>query len=313
MSDPLGPKPSLEPALVADAEWGADAVAEVENQSWQHDPDLADAQAAAPQEDEVQPETTQSEEQSPEEPQAEPAPDEIPVDASPRAQDRIRETIAERNAERERANQLQAMLEKLVQSQTRTTALQEQQYAAQAARQQAENAKQGEAAILAKFKAYGLNEHSVSDWLAFESITKAEVAERKLAAYEEAEAQRQQEARVTQYETVLKRELETAGKRFKISDEDIVDLYDQAYSLARAKQIANPAEAVARVLKPYVKLAKPAPVATKRPDPNDPTHNAISARGRAAERRPGEKPSGRPNKIRDVEDIEREMGAGRFD
>lgn len=316
IADPLGTRPAVTPAVVA-GEWdSSDVIASVENQAWQHDPDSANVRAS--QAEEVSPETSQPEDAPPAEQPAEEQPvveaqgETTPEDATPRAQQRIREMVAERNAEKQRADQLQATLERLIASQTRSVTLQEQVHAEQAARQQAEKAKQDEGNLVARLKALGLREDVAADWLAFEAIQKTEAVQREIAAFRQAETQRQQETAIRDYESSLRKELVSQAKRFKIDDEDIEDLYDQAYATARAKQISNPAEVVAKVLKPYTKIAKPVPPPTKRPDPNDPVHNAISARGRGAERQAGDTPSGRPKK-RSIEEIERDMGAGRFD
>lgn len=305
--DPFAPA-SHAPAKTG-GEWdapAADPVQEIENQAWQYDQDAVDAEAAA-QPIEAKEEAPETEEPKEETPVVEAAEDGPPVDASPRAQQRIRELAAERKASETENTRLREMLARLVESQQRSTALQERQHEEQAARVQAEKAKQSEADLLAKFKTFGFKDDSVSDWLAFEAVQKAEAAQRELAQFREADQRREREASVARYESTLRRELETQAKRFKIDESDVADLYEQAYAVARAKQIANPAEAVAKVLKPYTKLARPTPVATKRPDPNDPAHQAISARGRAAERI--SKPA---KKIRDVEEIEREMGAGKL-
>jgi hypothetical protein len=250
------------------------------------------------------------------EPEEEPViaePEEMPQGASPRAQQRIRELAAQRKASEDRADRLETAMAELLSSQARQSRHQEYLLSEQAARTQAEKSKQGEEALLAKFKALGFNEQDVSHWMAFESIQKAEAAEQKLKAFEEHQLRREREQLTQRYESSLRKELETQAKRFQLDAEQVEDLYEHAYALARAKQLRDPAEAVAITLKPIAKALTARPkAASKRPDAQDPMHNAISTRGRAGERRAGDSPNGSAKK-RDVEDIEREWGAGRFD
>ena len=230
---------------------------------------------------------------------------------TPNVQTRIRELNGKKKAAEAKASTLEQTLQQFLAAQQRQQAMQEQFMREEQDRRTATKSTSERTQMLEQFKTLGFDETNVGHWLAFEAIQKAEAA--TAAAQQQAAVLQQaaQAAQVRAYENELSnqldRNLRDAAGALRVPEATRDALYEQAYAVAAAKQLADPAEAVALVLKPLIPLLRgkaAAPKPTKAPAADDARFNVMAASGRGAGQKAGQNPSGRKPK-RDVEELEK--------
>lgn len=286
-------------------EQSAQLVDEIENSAWEHDPDEINREMAsdfevADEDEQVVGDETPSEPEvevkTDEEQVNEPAEEDGPTE-SPRANDRIRQLVQERNA-------LEAKLEAYIALQEQRAAREEQLYKQQQAQIEAQRAAETQKQFLEQLKQYGFDDANVSHVLALQALEAAREAKEAAQRDRQEREKAAQTARYKAYENALSVELDKSLTR---DGKQIVDpavrntLYKAAYAVAREEQLANPSEAVKRVVAPILAALTPQKPQTKRPQPSDQTHKVISTSGRAVGKSPGTRASGKKPLARDVQ------------
>jgi hypothetical protein len=313
MPDPFNQRPNVERDKKP-GEWDSNTHKDVEDyeaESWKHNPDeFIDGEDFDAVEETNEPETEEPDQpdQDPSEETEEESPEPSePVEdiATPtRAQQRIQELNAQRKRAETENSELRAMMREMVTAQKFQADIARQQIDARNAHEaQLAQARQREE-LLNNFKQLGFDESKISDWLAFEAIQKAEAAEERARRAEQDHVQRVANANYRAYEIALAGALDRSIKDLGLTKEQRDGFYEQAYLVARDKQLKDPNEAVRRVLAPvqtilqrHAKAAKPKPTL---PKPDAQTQAVISAKGRAVNRAPGEKASGKKELAADV-------------
>ena len=320
MPDALGSKPSLQ-RDTKPGEWDGDgkgnakpSLDDIESQVWKYDPDerIEGEDFDVPVEETNEPETEEPEAnedesltdtQEEEDPEPSEPVEEVPSTPS-RAQQRIQELNEQRKQAQQEAAELRAMMRDLFTAQKVQSDFARQQIEARNAQeaQRAQALKREE--LLNSFKQLGFDESKMSDWLAFEAIQKAEAAEERARRAEMDQQQRVQAASYRAYELALANALDNSIKDLNLTKEQRDGFYEQAYLVAREKQLRDPTEAIKRVLAPVhtalVAAAKAAKPKQQMPRPDKQTQEVISARGRAVNRAPGQKASGKKELAADV-------------
>lgn len=339
MPDGFARPANLKPARGGDWDDG-DAVTKmeaVEEQAWDYDPDANtdDDPVVSPAVEDNQPEE-ESESESEDIPLddledeesaegMETQPNEAPAEKPSRFQARISEVIAEKKAAEARAEAVESKLREmemrqssLFVAQERAAKLQEEYLASEMAkqRQSEEAARQQE--MLRQLQAKGYDLENPLTWAALEAMEMAAVQRAEIAKMREEQASLKREQAYVAYERSLATSLNSTLKDIGPLDADPKRdaeirerLYEQAYALAQTKQIADPSQAVAQAVGPLLPILRNAAKVSKPKAKVDPkTAAVISSSGRAAGQQAGTTPSGRTQK-KSIEDIEREMGAGK--
>lgn len=313
MPDALGARPNLT-RDTKPGEWDKPKdVEDYEAEAWKHNPDEfidgEDFDAVVEEKNEPETEEPDQVDQDPSEVTEEEDPDPSePVEediATPtRAQQRIQELNAQRKRAETEAAELRTMMREMVQAQKFQADYARQQIEARTALEAQQSQARQREELLNSFKQMGFDETKVSDWLAFEAIQKAEAAEERARRAELDHQQRIQAASYRAYEIALNVALENSVKDLGLTPEQRAGFYEQAYLVAKEKQLRDPNEAVKRVLAPVHKILQQAAKAAKPkqalPKPDAQTQAVISAKGRAVNRTPGQKASGKKELAADV-------------
>lgn len=260
-------------------------------------------EATEPSEDSTPPESTDEEPAAAE-------PESTPEEPT-RFQSRISELVdARKQAEAER-DAVQTRLAQLLAAQEQTAQLQAEFLRAELAkrRESEELARQRQA--LEELRAEGYNLQDPSTWDLLEAKQVAREAKMELTKLREEQETARREASYRRYEAALETSLDETLRSIGVEDASLRStLFESAYAIAQAKQLANPGDAVKAAVGPLLPVLKTAAKKAPKKPPTDPKVEAvISTPGRAAGGKAGTNASGKPAR-KGVDDLEREFGAG---
>ncbi len=312
----INPPANLEPTKLQNAEWdkpqGASPKKELEeydaeiwaNEENEEGTDFPEDIGEESGDEQPPVEAKEEEEDIPED-EGEDEEDTFEEPTSSRANDRIRQLVGRAKEAESRANSLEQRLAQFIELQERQADMQARLFQEEQSRRQMQAAEEFQRKHAEQLKAYGYDETNVAHVLALQAFQAAQEARKTAEMQKEAYENRAKEASYKAYQTALKTELEKSLLDPK-SGKSVVDdnvksaLYTAAYALAREEQIKDPSEAVKRIVAPLVSNLKPKVAPSKRPDPNDNAHKAISTSGKTAGKSPGTKASGKKPLAKDV-------------